>query len=627
MRIFCLLGEIITPMGGARPQPPPYLIRMSHVLILTGSLAPKALEKRLREVKGPVIVIEFDTLLERRLYPQVSHWFTVRDWCDAAAIRGFYDEVRHVISFYLETQPDCGELPGDSLMRKASMQGAFPDAAFGRVLNTALATAMFERFSIHRLIVAAGCGVNFAFWRDAARARGLELEILPNEWRRRTLRRRIERWFYKWKAPKKSKLSVMKSQTVETVSAEDSQATVLCISRRVAKLLQDEAAVGERLGLDVKQVSVSDLGAPVPEVATGETERFSRWWQLWQKGPLDRLPRELAAFRDLYVTTGSHAAAQLYPRWSALRQKAVAWLKEHRPAALVADTQISDEESLWRLAAVEAGIPVVAYSYDQVADARIMLCPDFYLVDGMRAIPRAVAGGYPEERMIDTRSHRRPSTPCRSLEETEIIFTSKRPSVLFADPMCVMADPQSSLRCFQAIIGAARRLPHLDFVIKFHPLRAAKSEHRSFLGMDESEVEGKRLFALSLKPPRNVRFLPPESSMEECLKSAAILLNTTSMSGHEAFHMGIPVVFLCRHERESIAYPQMADWMTPLEAEDEETLTALLARLAGEKDFRQAQIAGQQRYLNDFYWHSSLSLSAAISTAVRRAAQEPLLIQ
>ncbi|MES2594356.1 MAG: hypothetical protein V4662_03420 [Verrucomicrobiota bacterium] len=599
---------------------------MSHALLLSGSLAPKALEKRLQAEKGPVIVLEFDTMLDRGRYPQAIHWFTVRDWCDAGAIRRFYGEVREVLSYYLNARTDITEPSGDVLLRQASMQGGFPDAAFGRVLNSALATALLDRFPIQRLIVAAGCGVNFSFWRDEARKRGLELEILPSEWKRRTLRRRLERWLYKWKTPKKPKGTSAVSVT-PPVSVPEDAPTVLCISRRVAKLLQDEVAAGQPLDFKLQSASIADLGGADDGLLASEKERFARWWQDWQGKALspEALPQELASFRDLYVTTGNHAVPQIYPRWAALRQKAVDWLKSQRPAVIVADTQISDEESLWRLAAVEAGIPVVAYSYDQVADSRIMLCPDFYLVDGMRAIPRALAWGYDPQRMTEVRSHRRPSSPCRPMEQTERIFTSGRPSVLFADPMCVMADPQASLRCFRAIIGAARRLPQLDFVIKFHPLRAPKSEHRSFLGMDESEVEGKRLYALSLKPPGNVRFLPPESSMEECLKSAAILLNTTSMSGHEGFHMGIPVVFMCHHERNSITYPQMADWMQPLEAEDEEALAKVLARLAGEKEFRQSQITGQRRYLDEFYWKSKLSLSDAISTAVRRAAHEPLL--
>lgn len=599
---------------------------MSYVLILSGSLAPLALEARLQAEKGSVIVLEFDTILERSRYPQVSHWFNVRDCCDDVAMRGIYDKVRHLQNHLLSPRPELEDLPEDVLLRKASMQGGFPDAAFGRLLNEALAHALLDRFPINRLIATAGCGVNFSFWREEARRRGLELETLPSEWRRRTLRRRIERWLYKWKKPKTSSGNLPPSVSQSSTRTKDGP-LAFCVSRRVSKLLQEEVAGGERLDFHLQHASLADLGEPAADRLKAEKDRLARWWMSWQQAVLnaENLPSEMIPFRDLYIATGSHAASHILPRWSALKQKALNSLKTQRPAVIVTDTQIGEEESVWRLAAMELGIPVLAYSYDQVVDARLMLCPDYYLVDGMRAIPRALAGGYPAERMIDVRSHRRPRPPCRPQEQTERLFTSGRPIVLFADPMTVMADPQTSLRCFRSIIGAARKLPALDFVIKFHPLRAAKSEQRSFLGMDESEVESKRRDALSLNPPRNLRFLPPESSMEECLKSAAILLNTTSMSGHEAFHMGIPVVFLCHHDRDSITYPELADWMQPLEAENAEDLASALQRLVGEKDFRQAQISGQRRYLDQFYWKSPLSLTAAISTTLQRVGKEPLL--
>lgn len=103
--------------------------------------------------------------------------------------------------------------------------------------------------------------------------------------------------------------------------------------------------------------------------------------------------------------------------------------------------------------------------------------------------------------------------------------------------------------------------------------------------------------------------------MEESLGGAAVLLSTNSMSGHEAFHIGVPVIFMCQHEKESITvtFPEIDERMSPLYAEDADTLVAQLRRLTESASFREAQITAQRRYLNDYYWSSGLTLTAAIS--------------
>ena len=102
------------------------------------------------------------------------------------------------------------------------------------------------------------------------------------------------------------------------------------------------------------------------------------------------------------------------------------------------------------------------------------------------------------------------------------------------------------------------------------------------------------------------------------MQSAAVLLNTISVSGHEAFHLGLPVVFLVRHPPEFFLFPELEQRLQPPWGESGEELTQALARLFGDRAHRQAQVAAQHRYQQEFFWSSRQTLTEAVNSLLTR---------
>ena len=583
---------------------------MPRTLVLTGSLAPQALERRLAEVAEGAVVLEYDTLLERSRYPGVVAWLSTRDIFGRDAAMPLLAGMTEAMEPYLRSRPELGDRPGDADLRKAALGGEFQDRMSMRLFNLALRDHLWSRFEFDRLVVCAGSGVSFGFWREVAAEKGLPVECLAPEWRPRSLRRRIERWLCRWRrAP-----AVVATEAITRETPASEVPLVLCASGRVARLLAREPAAPR---FRLQTVTAAELGEPTAESVAAESAHWADWWRRWQAEVLDQDPA-VRGCRDIHRAMGDHYVQKVYPRWSAFVAKAMARLQELRPALVLADTQIGAEDGVWSLAAARLGIPVASYTYDFLLKPRTMFTPDFALVDGQRGIPRMIAAGYPAERIVDVRGHRRPSAPPRTPEQVEAAFTRRRPQVLHADTMTVITDPQACLHQYRSVVEAARRLPQLDFILKFHPLRAPKSEERGFIGMDESEVQSKTRFLRSLRPPSNVRLAPPEQPMEEAMQSAAVLLNTISVSGHEAFHLGLPVVFLVRHPPEFFLFPELEQRLQPPWGESGEELTQALTRLFGDRDYRQAQVAAQHRYQEEFFWSSRQTLTEAVNGLLAR---------
>jgi hypothetical protein len=594
---------------------------MPRTLFLTGSLAPKAMKRRLSEVTGELTVLEYDTRLDQSQHPQVTHWTSVTELLGEPDFKGFKEQIYRALEFYLKERPEIGDLAGDSDLRRAALPGAHRDTAFFRLVNQAIFERVSQRFEFDRLVVTAGGGVHFDFWQQTAQQSGLDVEFLAPEWCRRSLSRLMQRWLLKRRTKTLANTAV--KPALEESLSNDTPA-VMCASQRVFRLLEQEAG---RRAFRLMPLSCAEFGQPDEAVLRHEEERFSQWWINWRDQVLAPACShgEVVAldFQRLFSDIGALLSSQTYPRWSALKHKARSHLEAARPTMMVTDTQIHEEEHLWCLAAREIGIPVVAYTYDNMLNARIMFHPDHLLVDGMRSGPFALAHGFPAEKITAVRSHRKPSHTCRSTEETEKLFGTKKPRVILADTMTVLTETQASLRIYERIVAAARQMPQVQFGIKFHPLRVGKSVQRSFLGMDENEMQVRQRFLKSLRPPGNVYFIAPEALLTDVLRSAAVLLNTTSVSGHEAFQMGVPVIFLVRHEHDSIAFPEIDSWMQQLVAEDAGTLVQLLTQLISSRKFREAQIRGQCRYLQEYYWQSDLRLTDAISQLLPTAKKNP----
>lgn len=582
---------------------------MPRTLFLTGSLAPRAMKQRLAAETGEVVVLEYDTLLDRARHPNVTCWTSVSELVGEADFKAFRARILDALALYLETRPEVGDQPGDEDLRRAALPGPPRDNAFFVLVNQAIFDRVRKLHAFDRIIVTPGGGVHFDFWREMASKHSLPIEIIQPEWRRRSLGRIIERWRLK-----KHARAAVSAAVVPPIHEPEQGVLVLSASRRISKMLEQEG--GER-GFKLGQVSAEELGQPDDEFLKSEAARFETWWQRWQSEVLApacaKGDTRALDFQHLFTNLGDQLSREVYPRWSALRRNAVELLRAKQPVMVLSDTQINEEEHIWCLAAREFGIPVVSYTHDNMLNARIMFLPDHVLVDGMRCGPFVRAHGFPADKITAIRSHRKPAHACRTEAQTDAIFSAPHPRVLLADTMTILTETQSSLRIYQMLVDAARCLPQVQFCIKFHPLRVGKSEIRSFLGMDESEVQVRQRFLKSLHPPKNLTFIAPEAVLTDCLQSAAILLNTTSVSGHEAFQMGVPVISLVRHEADSITFPEIDSWMHQIVAKDAVQLADMVQKLITDREFRQAQIDGQLRYLSDYYWKSDLRFTDAIT--------------
>ncbi len=598
-------------------------------LFITGGLAPRAMARQLQCEKGPLVVLEHDTLLERARYPQVREWLKLADLADFREIENLRADVEAMLAEFLRQRPELGDLPGDAELRKSAVRGAFLEGCFTLLFHQRLHSLLWARYRFERLVVAPGSGVNFAFWRAVAEAERLQLVMLEPEWRGRGLSRKIQRWLCKRAEKKTRSIVASKPVVAGTTVARDAKELPLavCVSRRMAPLLAQETGSS---GFRIQQATMNDLEPTDPAFELAERVRFSAWWHRWRTEILPAACKAeavpcLAPLRDLFERMGEEESLRTYPRFSALRARARAWLESRAPAAVIADMQMNEEEAVWSLAAAQLGIPVIAYSYDCLALPTITHSPDILLMDGVRGRSRTLRSGYPVERMIDVRCHRIPDAPRRTAEEIDASFTARRPIVLSADTMAVINDPQESLRGYRLLVEAARRLPGMDIVVKFHPLRTPKSEERSFLGMDESEIQIKTRFIRTLRPPRNFRLVPPEAGIQSWLAKAAVLVNTISLTGQEAFHHGIPVVFLCRLDTDFITFPKMEQWMSPLVAENADQMVDALRRLADDRDFRHALVRQQHHYQDQCFWASPTCLAEGIRQASKLVSELGLL--
>lgn len=592
-------------------------------LYLAGSLCPRALHKHLQNAGPEDLVLEFDTLLDHQNYPNVRHWSSPRELLQAEVVADLRQKTDQLIHAYVSLSGSPQDRAGDEDLRRAGVTASILDATFSHLVNSHLYEQVVARMRLGRIVATAGCGINFGFWRQIAEVKNLEIELVQPE----TFRRGLARWWEKKRYKRLARALARQAESAVNIPLNLSSSSglpwVFCASNRVARLMQLE---GMSAGYRMRQLDWKDLDQPEPAFVRAESTRLTTCLQKWFESLVDH--SDSAGNEELRQFAVQHGPALLsvtennLARWSVMRDKAVKVLEAKKPQLLLTDTQIAEDEIIWSLAARSLSIPVVAYSYDFIVNIRTAFVPDWVLADGMRTIPRALMAGYPEHRMVNVRSHRRPSNAPRSIIEDEAVYAASQPLILFADPLPVAAESRLSVLCCRVLIEAARQMPNLKFVIKFHPLRGNKTEERSFVSMDESELAAKMRFIKSQNPPSNVSCLAPEASMEEYLRNAAVLLSTNSMSGHEAFHLGVPVIFLCQRDRDSVTFPKLSEHMTPFHAGDSETLVKQLNQLLRDPGSRRLHVAAQRRYLDEFYWPSKTTLTEAVSSLLNAPESE-----
>ena len=556
---------------------------MNPVLVISGSLASVT-----SYLSPRCDVLEFDTLLDRVKFPQVGRWMSIRELMGpdmAASI----DATVNDWTEFLFTCPSPAGLELSREFRKASFGVAELVCLTTAAINLRIGEALLAGECYGKIIVAAGCGVNLPVWRELADKHGLPLEILPIQSHRRTLWRLLTK--KRLKAKQRKSVAPPTGQTVSLADLPNS-VPVLCCSRAVGEILLRQGS-GEIAVVNAKELVATDPKEVAVHRATCET-----WWR-------EVPPTGFGSgVGEILAEVGGCLALDIYPQHIGIYRRALEVIAEKRPRTLLCDTQRGAAERMWALAARELGIPVIAYTYDHLLRRDCFFMPDGLVSDSGRNSANAVAQGIPREKIVECISHRLPHIQRRPEPGTLVVASDN-----FYSGDQAEQDPQVSYRLYRKLIEAARGMPDVRFVLKFHPLRQKKSALRSFTGMDEQELSNRKRHIAGLTPPPNFRTAEPEESMLALLEVADALVNIESLTGVEAFCSGIPVIFL----RPPVVqdFPLLAEYGAECAGDD---LTAQLRRVLTDSDFRAKLIENQRRYARDFYWKSDIPLADAALT-------------
>lgn len=556
---------------------------MKPTLVIAGSLA----EVNRHLVNG-CDVLEFDTLLDRGKFPQAGRWMSIRELMEPEMAASIDATVNNWTEF-LFTCPSPGELALSREFRRASFGVAELVCLMTAAINLRIGEALLAERHYGKIVVAAGCGVNFPVWRELSEKHGIPLEILPVQSHRRTLWRLLTK--KRLKAKQRKSVAPPTGQALSLVDLPDS-VPVLCCSRAVGEILLRHGS-GEIAVANAKELVATD-----PKEVAAHRATCEAWWR---EVPLTGFGSGVGG---ILSEVGGRLARDVYPQHTCIYRRAREVIGEKRPRVLLCDTQRGAAERMWALAARELGIPVIAYTYDHLLRSDCFFMPDGLVSDSGRNTGNAVAQGIPREKIIECVSHRLPRIHRRPGSGTLVVASDN-----FYSGDQAEQDPQVSYRLYRELTKAAREMPDVRFVLKFHPLRQKKSALRSFTGMDEQELANRKRHIAALAPPSNFRTAEPEESMLALLKTADALVNIESLTGVEAFCSGIPVIFL----RPPVVqdFPLLPEYGAECAGDD---LTAQLRRVLTNNGFRTKLLENQRRYVDDFYWNSSISLADAALT-------------
>jgi hypothetical protein len=581
---------------------------MTRTLFIYGALAPRACraEVGLSRGLGEVFVLEAETWLP------VEERFDAGAWINALDIFSPEDQVKadrrtdDVLETYLRDFPMVEGVPLHRAFRAACLGMTCRKWINPYLVNLEMARRVFEGARYDRLVVAPGAGISFRAWRQVAEQHGLPVVFLAQEPRPWSLKRRWQRLVNRWKKKPAPVAAALQGKP------GGQQATVLCCSIRLSRMLQGQA---ESSGLDWAYVSDELLGKPEGAEFERLKSGYSKWWQKCANELRALLKDNPGDPRSILLDLGEGQSRDTYPRFAWKYLRARDHLAQARPRLLLCDTQEGSDERAWSLAASELGIPVAAYTYDHIPQPRFSFSPDWLLCDSGRNAYIAQLRGHQADRIVPVASHRRPTAVLkeRSGEHSKIL--------LYADSYysgtSATVEPQRSYLHYRLLVETARQMPGHQFHLKFHPLRDRKKVEQCFIGMDEDELYVRMRYIESLNPPPNVKMIPPEEDMLVHLQKAGVLLNSNSTAGLEAFVLGVPVIFLYEPNTE-LGFPLIHEHGACLVATTSDSLAAEVARLENDPAHAGAQIRNQRRYVDEFYWSSGRqSLTEGIQAILR----------
>lgn len=573
---------------------------MTRQLVVHGTLADNGIAARLHKNDlGLTDVLEAESLLPPEQRAPVGSWTNALELCSPEDLVQSDQSLNELLSYYLDTfsvsSHGRGKIPLTRTFRAACLGMTCRKWISPYLVNLELARRMFERAAFDKIVVAPGAGISFRAWRQVAQTHGIPITFLEKEPRPWSLKRRWQRLVNRWR---KRPVTVVPLPP-ETLG--ETRVEVLCTSIRLARMLHQKTSPGNAQKLDWAYVSDDTLGQPGPGQMEELKAGYARWWQECEARLDELVKADPAEPRSILRDLGRQQSREVYPRfaWKYLRAKE--HLARLRPKLLLCDTQEGSDERAWSLAASELGIPVAAYTYDHIPQPRFSFSPDWLLCDSGRNAHIAKIRGHRPERIVRVESHRRPPPPLEG---------AKPPAgnvILYADSYysgtSATVEPQRSYKHYQLIVETARRMPGCQFLIKFHPLRDRKREEQCFIGMDEDELYVRTRYIRELRPPSNVKLVPPEESMMDWIPKASVLLNSNSTAGLEAFVLGVPVIFLYQPNTE-LGFPLLWDYEACIVAEEPQNLEGEINRLQTDGAHATRHIHNQRRYVDEFYWSS-----------------------
>lgn len=511
------------------------------VLIIYGGFGLRGLHRAVADWSRAV-VFEMDARLPRKWREQALEIIPGTLLEEPVTAQKVIARAEELLDAFLNDQPDANSPPGletGRAFRAASLSLAGRRLVVPYVRTLLDARAILAGRTWEGIIVSPGTGICIPAWRQAAAAAGLNLQVIPQDQDMPPLRwklaRRLRRWWLSRQPSKPAGLTDPLYKLPEAVPGDP----LLCVDSRLHSILGEEgAAKGWRaapvLNATLKQAEIEELRT-----------QYRQWWQGWWSG-WTAAHAGADPFSDHHAlqALGEWSVEKAYPvRAVALK---VAWQKlaELRPRRILLGSTLGSEELIWGLAAREQGVETIVYTLDDPVDPRLSFPPDMVLADDSRQMLVAEERGVDAVRIHRIRTHR--LIPHGG--KNTVSGPSNRPLAIFAASFHLGHVPalasQTMLWPVELLVETARRMPGWDFLIKFHPTRERPDPVFNLDGFHHQHLWLAEQHFQSQRPPPNIRLASPETRLSTLLPQCSALLHVGSYAAMEAFHAGVPVIYL-----------------------------------------------------------------------------------
>jgi hypothetical protein len=279
-----------------------------------------------------------------------------------------------------------------------------------------------------------------------------------------------------------------------------------------------------------------------------------------------------------------------------------------RPPLLILDANRSPKSYVYTQAARQVGAQIVLRWNEWTGAGRMVhrlpVNADWILAWGDYSATYFARYGVPDERVVRVGKMGVQEFPNREPEERdrlrrEIEIPTGVPVVLYADqnyqPSWAAKSPMDyTVRNLDALVDAARQLPSVYFLVRFHPKLGMNVFH------EPADALQRRVNHLTDAALPNVAIGPQHWGLGECLALADVFASSYSTTAAEAMLHGLPTVLL-NFTRKAGYWPDLSDRFGPIEVRDVDRLVSVLETLVAGEEARQRCLAAQQEYLERLF--------------------------